>query len=52
MVEAQSQAQAHTFTDAQGKKKKIRVALKQAVFYSQDYSDKARHERARIVEKE
>ena len=40
-----------TFTDAQGKKKKIRVAQKQVVFYSQDYADKARYERARIVEK-
>ena len=40
-----------TFTDAQGKKKKIRVAQKQVVFYSQDYADKARYERARTVEK-
>jgi transposase len=40
-----------TFTDAQGKKKKIRVDQKQVVFYSQDYADQARYERNRTVAK-
>jgi transposase len=40
-----------TFTDAQGKKKKIRVDQKQVVFYSQDYADKARYERGRTIAK-
>jgi transposase len=40
-----------TFTDAQGKKKKIRVDQKQVVFYSQDYAEKARHERYRTIVK-
>ena len=39
------------FTDAQGKKQKIRVDQKQVVFYSQDYADKARYERNRTVAK-
>jgi transposase len=40
-----------TFTDAQGKKKKIRVDQKQVVFYSQDYADKACYERGRTIAK-
>jgi hypothetical protein len=40
-----------TFTDRNGKKQKIRVDQKQVVFYSQDYADKARYERNRIIEK-
>jgi len=40
-----------TFTDAQGKKKKIRVDQKQVVFYSQDYADKARYERNHTIAK-
>ncbi len=40
-----------TFTDAQGKKKRIRVDQKQVVFYSQDYADKARYERGRTLVK-
>ncbi len=40
-----------TFTDANGKKKKIRVDQKQVVFFSQDYADKARYERNRTVAK-
>lgn len=40
-----------TFTDALGKKKKIRVDQKQVVFYSQDYADKARYERSRTLVK-
>lgn len=39
------------FTDAQGKKKKIRVDQKQVVFYSQDYADKARYDRSRTIAK-
>ncbi len=40
-----------TFTDALGKKKKIRIDQKQVVFYSQDYADKARYERGRTLAK-
>ena len=40
-----------TFTDAEGKKKKIRIDQKQVVFYSQKYADKARYERNRTVTK-
>ena len=40
-----------TFTDALGKKKKIRIDQKQVVFYSQDYADKARYERSRTLAK-
>lgn len=40
-----------TFTDAQGRKKKIRVDQKQVVFFSQDYADKARYERSRTIAK-
>lgn len=40
-----------TFTDAEGKKKKIRIDQKQVVFYSQKYADKARYERNRTVAK-
>jgi len=40
-----------TFTDAQGKKKKIRIDQKQVVFFSQDYADKARYERSRTLAK-
>ena len=40
-----------TFTDAQGKKKKMRIDQKQVVFYSQDYADKARYERNRTLSK-
>ena len=40
-----------TFTDANGKKKKIRVDQKQVVFFSQAYADKAKHERGRTVAK-
>jgi transposase len=40
-----------TFTDANGKKKKMRVDQKQVVFFSQDYADKARYERNRTVAK-
>ena len=40
-----------TFTDAKGKKKKIRVDQKQVVFFSQDYADKARYERGRTIAK-
>ena len=40
-----------TFTNAEGKKKKIRVDQKQVVFYSQDYADQARYERNRTVAK-
>jgi len=40
-----------SFTDAKGKKKKIRVDQKQVIFYSQDYADKARYERNRTVSK-
>ena len=39
------------FTNAEGKKKKIRVDQKQVVFYGQDYADKARYERNRTVAK-
>lgn len=39
------------FTDAQNKKKKIRVDQKQVVFFSQDYADKARYERSCIIAK-
>ena len=40
-----------TFTNAQGKKKKIRVDQKQVVFFSQDYADKARYERGCTIAK-
>lgn len=40
-----------TFTDRNGKKQKIRVDQKQVVFYSQDYAEKARYERSRVIEK-
>ena len=40
-----------TFTDAQGKRKKIRVDQKQVLFYSQKYADKARYERSRTIAK-
>jgi len=40
-----------TFTDALGKKKKIRIDQKQVVFFSQDYADKARYERGRTLAK-
>ena len=40
-----------TFTDAAGKKKKMRIDQKQVVFYSQDYADKARYERNRTLSK-
>lgn len=40
-----------TFTDALGKKKKIRIDQKQVVFFSQDYADKARYERSRTLAK-
>lgn len=39
------------FTDADGKKKKIRVDQKQVVFFSQDYADKARYDRSRTIAK-
>lgn len=39
------------FTNAKGKKEKIRVDQKQVVFYSQDYADKARYERGRTIAK-
>jgi len=40
-----------TFTDSRGKKQKLRVDQKQIVFFSQDYADKARYERNRIITK-
>jgi len=40
-----------TYTNAEGKKKKMRVDQKQVVFYSQDYADKARYERGRTLAK-
>jgi hypothetical protein len=40
-----------TFTNAEGKKKKMRVDQKQVVFFSQDYADKARYERGRTLAK-
>lgn len=39
------------FTNARGRKEKIRVDQKQVVFYSQDYADKARYERGRTIAK-
>ena len=39
------------FTNAKGKKEKIRVDQKQVVFYSQDYADKARYDRGRTIAK-
>ena len=40
-----------TFTNAQGKKQKMRIDQKQVIFYSQDYADKARYERGRTIVK-
>jgi len=40
-----------TFTNADGKKQKLRVDQKQVVFFSQDYADKARYERGRTLAK-
>ena len=40
-----------TFTDSRGKKQKQRVDQKQVVFFSQDYADKAKYERNRIIAK-
>ena len=40
-----------TFTNAKGKKEKIRIDQKQVVFYSQDYADKARYDRGHTIAK-
>jgi len=39
------------FTNAKGKKEKIRIDQKQVVFFSQDYADKARYDRGRTIAK-
>jgi transposase len=39
------------FTNAKGRKEKIRIDQKQVVFYSQDYADKARYDRGRTIAK-
>lgn len=40
-----------TFTDSNAKKRKQRIDQKQVVFFSQEYADKARHERNHTVAK-
>lgn len=40
-----------SFTNARGRKEKIRIDQKQVIFYSQDYADKARYDRGRTIAK-